>query len=166
LQGQVWKIAVRDNVKFLYANMRVRDGDTVFYDQTLDILEPNDGWAVVNDLDVLLLFDFGLKIAGRHTVTHAFYRRDHFLPGEPSSSPNGPTHRLGPGFLYTFYDRPDRRFNRPTLLLLAQWWLRHRWRTGADVHAAVPYLVLGFLFEGDLLPDPRSRKGKGKRKRR
>jgi hypothetical protein len=78
--------------------------------------------------------------------------------GEPVSQPNGPTHRIGPAVLHTFYDKPERRFNRPTLIVLIQWWARHRWRTGVDVHPAVPYLVVGFLFEGDLLPDPRKRK--------
>lgn len=156
-QAKVRNIAIRDNVKFYYADFDMRDGDTVYYDQTLDILEPNQGWAVVNDLDLIWLFDFGLKLGARYTLTHAFYQQKHFLPGEPRSEPNGPTHRVGPALLYTFYDKPERRFNKPTVILLSQWWARHRWRTGVDVHAAVPYLVVGFLFEGDLLPDPRKR---------
>ena len=156
-QAKVKNIAIRDNVKFYYADMDLRDGDTVYYDQTLDILEPNKGWAVVNDLDLIYLFDFGLKIGARYTVTHAFYQDKHFLPGEPRSQPNGPTHRVGPAILYTFYDKPERRFNRPTLIVLSQWWARHRWRTGVDVGTGVPYLVVGFLFEGDLLPNPRKR---------
>jgi hypothetical protein len=165
-QAKVRKIAVRSNVRFYYAALNLREGDTVYYDQTLDILHVNEGWTVVNDADVMYLFDFGLKIAARHTVTHAFYQQKHFLPGEPMSRPNSPTHRIGPAILYTFYDRPDRRFNRPTIFLLPQWWVRHRYRTGANVSAGVPYLALGFLFEGDLLPDPRKGKGKGRRTRR
>lgn len=155
LQAKVWNIAIRDNVQFFYSNMKLREGDTVYYNQTLDLLEPNDGWVVNNDLDLIYLFDFGLKLGARYTVAHAFYQERHFLPGEPVSQPNGPTQRIGPAILHTFYDRPDRRFNKPTLILLSQWWLRNRYRTGADVNAGVPYLVLAFLFEGQLWPNPK-----------
>ena len=76
------------------------------------------------------LFDFGLTVGARHTLTHAFYRQQHFRFGEPVSQPNGPTHRVGPAVLYTFFDRPGAAFNKPTIIVLAQWWVRHRWRTG------------------------------------
>lgn len=160
LQAKVKNVAVRDNLKFYYVDMALRRGHTVFYDQTLDIAQPDEAWTLTNDLDLIYLFDFGLKLGARYTLTHAFYQRDHFRFGEPVSQPNGPTHRVGPAILHTFYDKPERRFNRPTLIVLVQWWARHRWRTGRDVHPAVPYLVVGFLFEGDLLPDPRKRKKK------
>ena len=80
--------------------------------------------------------------------------RDAFA-NEPISQPNGPTHRVGPALLYTIFDRPDLRFNKPTLILLMQWWAKSRYRTGQDVSAGIPYFVLGFRFEGDLLPDPK-----------
>jgi hypothetical protein len=160
VQAKVKKIAVRDNLKFYYSDMALRRGHLVYYDQTLDIAQPDEAWTLTNDLDALYLFDFGLKLGARYTLTHAFYKPKHFRLGEPVSQPNGPTHRVGPAVLYTFYDKPERRFNRPTLLFLVQWWARHRWRTGVDVHPAVPYFVVGFLFEGDLLPDPRKRKKK------
>ena len=160
VQAKVKDVAVRDNLKFYYSDMALRRGHLVYYDQTLDIAQPDEAWTLTNDLDALYLFDFGLKLGARYTLTHAFYKPKHFRLGEPVSQPNGPTHRVGPAVLYTFYDKPERRFNRPTLILLVQWWARHRWRTGVDVHPAVPYLVLGFLFEGDLLPDPRKRKKK------
>jgi hypothetical protein len=86
----------------------------------------------------------------RHTLTTAFYRQRDFLPGEPVSQPNGPHSRLGPAIAWTIFDYPGARFNRPTVFLLAQWWLRHRWRTGVQTHAAVPYAVVGFSFEGDV----------------
>ena len=41
-------------------------------------------------------------------------------------------------------------FEKPTLLLIANWYLSHRWRTGADVTQAFPYLALAFRFEGTL----------------
>jgi hypothetical protein len=165
LQAKVGRIAVRDNLKAYWADLNLADGDTVFYDQTLDILEPNRGWVINNDADVLYLFDFGLKLGARYTVTHAIYRQEHFLPGQPLiKGVNSPMHRIGPAALYTFYDKPERRFNKPTLILMLQWWARHRWRTGEDVHPGVPYLVLGFLFEGRLLPDPRRPEERGRRR--
>ena len=165
LQAKVGRIAVRNNLKAYWADLDLREGDTVFYDQTLDILEPNRGWVITNDADVLYLFDFGLKLGARYTLTHAFYREDHFLPDEPLvKGANSPMHRVGPAVLYTFYDKPERRFNKPTIFLLMQWWARHRWRTGEDVSAGVPYLALGFVFEGRLLPDPRRPEDRGRRR--
>ncbi|MCA9712639.1 MAG: hypothetical protein KDK70_42820, partial [Myxococcales bacterium] len=172
LQAKVKNIAVRDNLKFYYASYDLRDGDTVYYHQTLDILQPNDGWSLTNDLDVLYLFEKGrangLTLGARYTLTHAFYQAKHFGPFETLSRPNGPTHRVGPALLYTFFDRPDLRFNKPTLIVLAQFWAAHRYRTGADVSAAVPYFVLGFRFQGEFLPNPASwhEKTEPKRKRR
>ena len=44
------------------------------------------------------------------------------------------------------------RFNRPTLILIVNWYVSHRWRTGQDVNQGFPYLVLGFAFTSDLIP--------------
>lgn len=168
LQAKVKNIAIRDNLKFYWADYDLRAGDTVSYDQTLDITIPNKGWAMTNDLDVLYLFDFGLTLGARYTLTEAFYQARHFQPAEPISRPNGPTHRVGPALLYTFFNRPHQRFNKPTLIVLMQWWAAHRFRTGQDVSTAVPYLVVGFRFEGDLLPNPATwnEKTEPKRKRK
>jgi hypothetical protein len=154
LQGKVKNIAVRDNVKFYWSDYALRDGDRVFYSQTLDMLLPDRGWATTNDLDVLYLFDFGLTLGARYTVTHAFFTEEHFDPSEEPVSAFGPTHRLGPALIYTFSKRPDKRFNEPSLIVLPQWWIKHPYRTGQDVHGAIPYFVVAFTFKGDLFPDP------------
>ena len=156
LQAKAGPIAVRDNLQFFWADYKLRAGDRVFYSQMLDILQGDRGWALSNDLDVIYLLD-KLKIAARYSIAYAFYREEHYRPFEPIINPNGPTHRLGPGLLYTFFDRPDARFNRPTAILLAQWWIQHRYRTGQDVHQAIPQVVLAFTFDGELLPDPKRR---------
>lgn len=166
LQAKVKNIAVRDNLKFYWADFDLRDGDTVYYHQTLDLPQPDGGWTLTNDADVLYLFDFGLTIGARYTLTHAFYQDRHFLASEPVSKPNGPTHRIGPAVLYTFFDRPDKRFNKPTMILLLQWWAKHRFRTGQDVSAGVPYLVLGFRFQGDIMPNPNTWNKATERKRK
>lgn len=167
LQAKVGRFAVRDNVKFYWvdfdmkADPRTGRADTVYYDQTLDILQPDRGWVVTNDADALYLFDFGLRIGARYTYTHAFYRDDMYLAGEATTNLND-THRIGPAILYappkwrakaakrTGVSR--KRWYNPTAFLLAQWWAKHRWRSGQDVSAGVPYIVLGFVFEGDFFP--------------
>jgi hypothetical protein len=156
LQAKAGPIAVRNNLQFHWADYEMRAGDRVFYSQMLDIAQGDRGWALSNDLDLIYLLGKA-KIAARYTLTHAFYREEHYRPFEPVIDPNGPTHRLGPGLLYTFFDRPDARFNRPTAILLAQWWIQHRYRTGQDVHQAIPQVVIAFTFDGEILPDPKRR---------
>jgi hypothetical protein len=168
LQAKVGRVAVRDNVKFYWTDMALdvdpETGrqDTVYYDQTLDILQPDRGWVVTNDADVIYLFDWGLRVGARYTLTHAFYKDRMYPRFEERLNRNSPTHRVGPAILYappkwhakaakrTKLSR--KRFYNPTFILLMQWWAQHRWRTGEDVHPGVPYLVLGFTFEGDFFP--------------
>ena len=131
----------------------LRDGDRTFYDIVFDVLVPDRGWFVVNDLDLLWVSDFGLTLGARWTLTHAFYEDRHFEPGEArSQNPNTPHHRLGPFLAYTFWDdQGASKLDRPTALLIVNWWLEHRYRTGEDVSAALPYIALGFAISGDLL---------------
>lgn len=167
LQAKAGRVAVRDNVKAYWTDFAMKKdprtgrSDTVYYDQTLDILQPDRGWVLTNDADALYLFDMGLKLGARYTYTHAFYDRDMYLPGESSKNRND-THRVGPAILYsppkwrakaakrTGLSR--KRWYNPTAFLLVQWWAKHRWRTGEDVSPGVPYIVLGFTFEGDIHP--------------
>lgn len=34
--------------------------------------------------------------------------------------------------------------------MIVNWWLEHPYRTGQEVSQAVPYIVLGFAFNGDI----------------
>ncbi len=167
LQAKVGRVALRDNPKFYYAAFDLKSdpvsgrADTVYYDQTLDILQPNQSWTTTNDLDLLYLFDFGLRVGARYTYTHAFYRDSMYLPGESTKNRND-THRVGPAILYappkwrakaakrTGLSR--KRWYNPTAFMLVQWWAKHRWRAGQDVSAGVPYFLIGFTFEGDWHP--------------
>lgn len=144
-------IAIRDQLRFVRPSFQLRPGDRVFFDQLYDLELPNDGWAVVNEADVLGLFDFGLMVGARYTFATPFNEDRHFAPGEdPALAPNH-VHRLGPMIGYTFERRPNTRFDAPMLILIAQWHLVHRYRTGADVDVGLPYLGLAFQFNGDLL---------------
>ncbi|MFT5358385.1 MAG: hypothetical protein ACI9KE_005623, partial [Polyangiales bacterium] len=153
LQLKVGPIAVRSLFRAVHTNYDTREGDRVYYDQIYDMLMPDDGWMVVNDLDVFLVLEPGsyqLAVGGRWTYSHSFYREgDHFDAGE--NVPNNDIHRVGPIVAWTLNQDPGARFDRPTLILLMQWHAKHRWRTGEDVSTALPYIGLAFSFQGDLL---------------
>lgn len=144
-------IAIRDSFRAIMPSFQLREGDRVFFDQIFDLQVPNDGWAVVNELDVLGIFDIGLMVGARYTIATPFNEARHFAPGDDPALAQNHVHRLGPMIAYTFERRPGTRFDSPTLILLAQWHLIHRYRTGADVDIGLPYLGLAFQFNGDLL---------------
>ena len=105
--------------------------------------------------DLLYISDFGLICGVRNSIAHSIYTDDHFLSGEAQDTPNTPTVKVGPAVLYVIDDNLDPAFNKPTLILLAQWYVKHHYRTGSDVSQALPQIVLGFKFEGDLITSAR-----------
>lgn len=146
-------IAIRDALRFVRASYALREGDRVFFDQLYDLQIPNDGWAVVNDADLMAVTDFGLVFGARYSFATPFNEDRHFAPGDDPSIAQNHVHRLGPIIGYTFERNPGSRFDAPMLILIAQWHLQHRWRTGADVDIGLPYIALAFQFNGDLLAD-------------
>lgn len=151
-RARVGPVIVRNRFKAGYLEVALRDGDEVFYEQYFDLLLPKQGWFFTNDLDVLVQVSKQLIIGARWAFMDVAYPDSAFLPGEARESDSAPTNRLGPIIAYTFFDEPGAAFNKPTILLLANWYLQHRFRTGADTSQALPYLVLGFAFSGDLIP--------------
>ncbi|HZO11789.1 MAG TPA: hypothetical protein VFB62_00970, partial [Polyangiaceae bacterium] len=116
---------------------------------TLDIMVDDGNWALTNDADLIFFTDFGLKIAARYTLTHAFYSEGL----KPGAEENTPTHRVGPAFVQTIYtDREGARWNEVSIVLLAQWWVKHRYRTGENVHQGIPYALLALVQRGDFYP--------------
>lgn len=157
LQLKVGPIAVRSLFRAVRTDYDLRSGDRVYYDQIYDILMPDEGWMVTNDVDVLGVFDIGshaLAAGARYSFTHSFYRDAHYLSAaDHDTAPSNDVQRLGALVAWTVSKNPLGRFDRPTLILIAQWHLKHRWRTGQDVSTALPYLALAFSFRGDLLAD-------------
>jgi hypothetical protein len=151
LQLKVKSFVVRNRFSVEYWRMRTHPGETVFYEPTLDTLVPANGWVLANDLDLLYLTRFRLVVGLRYSTVQPLYRDADFRPGEPHEANNG-YHRLGPLIAYTFFERPYARFSRPTLILITNWYASHRYRTGADVNAGIPYLALAFFFASDLVP--------------
>lgn len=151
LRAKVGPVIVRNRFKAGYVEVALRGDDEVFYDQYFDLLLPAKGWFFTNDFDLLFQVSQHLIVGARYAFMDAQYPDSAFLPGEPTDSDSAPTQRLGPLVAYTFSDTPGEAFNKPTILLLVNWYLQHRWRTGQDVSQAFPYIVLGFAFSGDLI---------------
>ncbi len=172
LQAKVGPIAIRNNFQAYRTDINLADNDndgredTVFYYVRDDIMIQGHGWHLINDSDVLFVSKFGLTAGVRATVVKPIYKKEAFLPGEANDDPNGPTFRVGPLLAYTFFDRPGKRFNKPAILLISQWWVKHRYRVSGspetssdgtvergslgDSLAGMPTLVLGFTFQGQL----------------
>ncbi len=151
-QVKVWQIMLRSKARLVRSSYRMRAGDTVFYEQFYDVLAPNNGWFLTNDADLLWQRDDSKLFIGlRYTATTAFYEGRQYLGGEEQTNLNA-MHRVGPFAAYTFRIQDGAAFNSPTVFLLAQWWLVHRYRTGAVSTQALPLLGVGFQVSGDLIP--------------
>lgn len=155
LRAKLGPIIIRNRFKAGLVDMALKGTDTVWYEQYYDLMLPKNGWFFVNDADVLVEIGPQLIVGVRHSMGLVDYPDDAFASVHPDDAArktnSAPTHRLGPLIAWRFFDEPGAAFNQPTLLLLVQWYLQHRWRTGADVSQAFPYIVLGFAFSGDLL---------------
>jgi hypothetical protein len=147
LQFKVGPLAVRSNPRLFRFDLRLRDGDRVFYEPVLDVVVPNGGWVASNDADLLYLAG-RLSVGLRYSATGSFFRPQDYPAGEMDTGLNPTIHRVGPFLAYTFHDEPDRLFNAPTLVLVSQWFLSHRYRTGAEVSRALPWVALAFQFKG------------------
>jgi hypothetical protein len=170
LQLKVGPIAIRSLFQLDYWALKLRDGDTVAYEATFDTLLPDNGWTISADTDLLYVGRPGLALGLRHSWVKPLYTSDHFVDvtDEDQYDDDNAHHRLGLFAAYTFRDTPQTAFNKPTVILIASWYLSHRWRTGApglmdpDIsgdyntndfkNRAVPYLLLGFAFESDIYP--------------
>ncbi len=161
LQLKLGPVAIRDKLAIEYWAMGTRPGARAFYDVTLDTLVPRRGWVIANDLDVLFVTRFRLAAGLRYSVVQALYADSDFRPGEDRSLADNTVQRIGPMLSYTFFDRGFTAFNKPALLLVVSWYVDHRYRTGQApaailpgvfVHSpAMPYVVLGFSFQSDLI---------------
>ena len=150
LQAKLGPVAARSELTACHVKIALDQGDTVFYEPEWDLLVQHGGWVLFSDTDLIYLAEFGLIAGARYSLAHAFYSGDAYVAGESRSNPNTPTHRLGPVLGYRFESERE-RFAKPTLLLLVNWWLSHRYRAGQDVHQGIPYVVLAFSFGGTLV---------------
>jgi hypothetical protein len=147
LQGKVGPVVMRSHNRLFWVSLKLRDGDTIFYDAISDLAAPNRGFTVSSDNDVAVTM--GRLIVGlRFGLNQAVYRPTDFSPG--AVDPNVPSIRLGPTAAWRFFAEPTHRFN-PAVALTVAWFLSHRFRTGLDVSQALPQVTLSFSFWGDVL---------------
>jgi len=149
-QAKVWRIAARVNYRAVYSEADLKEGDHVYWDSFFDQVMPDGGWLQTTDTDVLYV-DGPLALGLRHNWLSVDYPDGFYRPGESRRDPND-QHRLGPLFAWKFAESPGSAFDEPTLFVLVNWWLQHRYRTGEDVSQWVPYTIVGFSFKGELLP--------------
>ena len=143
-------IAIRDTFDFYRSSNDLHNGDRAFYDPRLDLMIGNDGWHLENDLDVVWISNFGLVAGVRTHLSHAWYDESDFAPGESSTNPNSPYWTSGLLAAYVFDVDWGSAFQKPTVIFLANWYLKHRYRTGQETTQALPYLGLAFRINGDL----------------
>jgi hypothetical protein len=161
LQGRFGPVAIRNKLAIEYWYMRLPGDQRVFYDVTLDTLVPGNGWVVTNDLDVLFVTKFRLMVGARYSIVKPIYEADDYRFSVDRSAEDNTVQRLGPLLYYTFFDRGYTGFNKPTLLLVVNWYVDHRYRRGqapAQIlpavfvqHPAMPYIILGFSFQSDFI---------------
>ncbi len=148
LQAKVGVVAARALFRLVRPDFGLKPTHAVHYDQFYDVLMPNKGFTLTGDVDVLATLT-NLLVGVRYTLAVPFYGPQHLDPAQP---PPGNAHmRVGPAVGWKFFERDGAGFNAPTVILLVQWWLMHRYRTGADTHAAIPCVTLAFTFTGDFL---------------
>ncbi len=159
LQARVGSLAIRTNTRAVWQEVAANGvSDPVFYDIFHDAMVPNGGWMIANDTDLIAqATDLGLNIGLRFSLLAPLCGSACFPDSGGVAAPgagdaNTPITRLGPLISYTFKERRHGYFNAPTVFLLAQWWLTHRYRTGEgaeSIHQGLPMIVLGFAFRGD-----------------
>ncbi|GMU03113.1 hypothetical protein KH5H1_72340 [Corallococcus caeni] len=149
LQAKVKSVALRTKLAIEYWNVSLRDGGTrgTFYDPTLDTLVPGKGWVLANDTDLLWLAG-QWTLGARLSAVWPRYDEDTTavepLPGR--SLPTNQHVRVGPIVAYAFDTKPGGLMTKPTVLLIAGWYLKHENRVNA-----MPYLLGGFSFSTELL---------------
>ena len=149
LQARVGPFAARSVTRFSYFRATVH-GDPVFYDPRADLLTPARGWTVEEETVVTWSPGAALVLGLDLTYEHAFYPGTAYRPEEPRDNPNSQT-RLGPLLLYTpFEHQPGALLDAPSFFVLLSFYLDHRYRAGANVSQAIPYLAAGLSFKGDL----------------
>ncbi len=152
---KISSVVLRSQARIVRGDYNLKSGQRTYYDQFYDVLAPNRGFFFTNDLDVLWQgLDNKLVAGARYTITLPFYDpTQHFDPANPSPVNNN-MHRVGPFVGYTFKSVDGAGFNNPTVFLLVQWWMQHRFRTGLtsdSVSQAVPLFGIGFQTTGDFL---------------
>ena len=150
LQAKVKSIAVRSTTRMNRHWMDTRDNEPVWFDIYTDQLSPRDGWTMQQDNDVLYVKD-RLVIGIRHTWSRSWLSDAAMKPVAEGAPRPDQTHRVGPLIAWKLRSPEtyaDKAYRSPTLLLIAQFWAVHPYRAGQEITRAIPWLILGYTFDG------------------
>ena len=150
LQAQVGPVAIQNVFTVDYWDMRLRGGDTLWYDAGPDTLLPGRGWTLTEEVNLVYLAG-PLTVGATMRYLLPLYDAEHFRPGEDTGAVDNTNLRLGVLAAYTFHDGGYSAFNHPTAFVTATWHLRHRYRTGVETTQALPFVGLGFAFQQDFV---------------
>jgi len=133
LRAAIGPIGLQNTFSVIYGVNSVRAGDVVFYEPSMDMLRPANGFTLVNNFNAVYLA--GPLTAG---LVHEWA-----VPW--GLSPRDQIHRLGGVFAWRFFDDSRAWFNKPTVFSQVMFNLKHRGRAGP-----VPTFVVGLATETDL----------------
>lgn len=150
LQAAVGPIAVQNRFALEYWNMRLRSGDTVWYDAGPDHMLPGKGLTLQDELSLVYLSKT-LTAGLDFRYAAPLFTAAQFQPNEDPKGVDQSNMRLGVIAAYTFFDNGYTAFNKPTVFALVQWWLKHPYRTGQDVSQLIPFFAVGFTFQQDFV---------------
>ncbi|MGZ3457281.1 MAG: hypothetical protein ACXU86_02130 [Archangium sp.] len=150
LQAQVGPIALQNAVTVDYFSMRLRNGDTLWYDAGPDTLLPGRGWMLTEEANLVYLAD-KLALGATFRYLLPFYGAGDFQPGDDARAVDNNNMRLGALAAYTFRDGGYSSFNHPTAFVTAAWYLHHRYRSGLETSQALPFVAVGFAFQQDFV---------------
>jgi hypothetical protein len=150
LQAQLGPVAVQSIFTIDYFDIRLRGGDTLWFDAGPDTLQPGRGWVLTEEVNLVYLAG-PWAVGGNFRYVLPLYTQEHFRPGEDRRAVDNSAMRAGLLVAYTFFDGGYSVFNHPAVFATATWHLRHRYRTGAETDQAIPFIALGFAFQQDFI---------------
>jgi hypothetical protein len=148
LQAMVGPVAVQNVLTVDYFGMRLRGEDTLWYDAGPDTLLPGRGFTLTEEVNLAYIAG-PLTVGGTFRYILPLYSEEHFRPGEDRRAVDNSNMRMGLLAAYTFFDGGYSSFNHPTVFVMANWHLHHRYRTGAETAQAIPFIAVGFSAQQD-----------------
>jgi hypothetical protein len=150
LQARVGPIALQNVLTVDYFHMRLRGGDTLWYDAGPDTLLPGRGWMLTEEVN-LVYFAGRLTLGATFRYLLPFYGQENLRPGEDAGAVNNANMRVGGLVAYTFKEGGYSSFHHPTAFLTAAWHVRNRYRAGQETTQALPFVGVGFAFQQDIV---------------
>lgn len=146
LQLQLGPIVLRDELSVDWYTATLRPGDRVFYETTADALVEPGGLTLTNIADLLWSWSRRRVYLGlEYVLIHPFYSDGAYRAGEPHLNLNS-SQRLLALAAWSFYHRGAGALRQITAVAQIGWYLQHRWRTGQDVAAGIPFLLGGLVL--------------------